>query len=115
VLVSDSSTVLNLDQLRDVTLDDADLMRECLHALVDDTARQLGPLAAAVAGQDAKECMRLAHYSKGACANLGASSAAVLLKQIEVQASSGNFAGCGASLDSLRQQVEYLRMEAAKL
>jgi HPt (histidine-containing phosphotransfer) domain-containing protein len=59
--------------------------------------------------------VRLAHYSKGACANLGANSAAALLKRIEVKAMTAEFADCRSSLVSLEREIELLRMESASL
>ena len=70
------TTTLNRDQLRDITMDDQSLMREILGVLIDDTTRQMVLLQAAIQEEDITRCMRLAHYSKGACANVGASSAA---------------------------------------
>jgi hypothetical protein len=34
--------VLDVEQLKNITMDDADLMREILDALISDTSRQLG-------------------------------------------------------------------------
>jgi len=107
----DEETVLDRAQLRDVTLDDEELMREILSALIDDTSRQIQLLGAAIREQNPQKCMRLAHYSKGACANVGACRAAALLQQIERQAASGGFDGCGESLDRLSEEVERLREE----
>lgn len=59
--------------------------------------------------------MRLAHYSKGACANVGARSAAAILKEIETNAAAGNFAECGAALLRLAQAIELVDSEAAAL
>ena len=106
---------LDRDQLRDVTLDDDELMREVLTVLIDDTSRQMQLLKAAIEGQDATRCMRLAHYSKGACANVGAAAAAEILKDIERQAASHAFSACDAALGRLAQEVELLRSEAGSL
>ena len=104
--------VLDREQLRDVTLDDEDLMREILSALIDDTSRQMQLLEAAVREADSQRCMRLAHYSKGACANVGANAAAAVLTQIELQAAGREFHLCQASLASLAAEIERLRFEA---
>ncbi|MBV8907122.1 MAG: Hpt domain-containing protein, partial [Acidobacteriia bacterium] len=76
----EQTAVLDRDQLREVTFDDEALMREIVDALIDDTRRQMLLLDAAIREQDATRCVRLAHYSKGACANVGARSAATILK-----------------------------------
>ncbi len=110
--INDSAATLDREQLREVTLDDEELMREILSALIDDTSRQIRLLASAIEEENAQKCMRLAHYSKGACANVGANSAAQLLKQIETQAAQNQFPGCSAALNALSQQMELLRAEA---
>jgi hypothetical protein len=59
--------------------------------------------------------MRLAHYSKGACANVGASSAAAILKHIETTAANRDFRECTAALARLNHEVDLLRSEAVSL
>lgn len=106
---------LDREQLRDVTMDDESLMREIVSVLIDDTSRQMKLLQAAIQDQDATRCMHLAHYSKGACANVGATAAAAILKDIERRAASHNFDECGAALGRLAREVEELRSAAAFL
>ena len=108
-------TVLDRDQLRDITLDDESLMREILTVLIDDTSRQMKLLDAAIREEDATRCVRLAHYSKGACANVGAASAAAILKDIEGQAARRDFRECGAALERLAHEVDLLRSAAVSL
>ena len=103
---------MDRDQLRDVTLNDEELMREILASLIDDTSRQMKLLEAAIHDQDATRCMHLAHYSKGACANLGANAAAALLKEIERKAAQHDFEECGAALLRLAEEVQTLRSAA---
>ena len=59
--------------------------------------------------------MRLAHYCKGACANVGANAVAAVLKRLEQQASCHSFADCAASLCNLTQELERLRVEAVEV
>lgn len=103
--------VLDREQLRGITMDDEPLMREILAALVEDTSRQVHLLAAAVREGDADHCKRLAHYSKGACANVGAERAAALLKQMERHAVNGDFAQCEVLLGRLNGELDLLRRE----
>jgi HPt (histidine-containing phosphotransfer) domain-containing protein len=114
-MVADTSVVLDRDQLRGVTLDDQELMREILQTLIDDTARQLSALEAAIRAADRQRLARLAHYSKGACANVGAIGAAAMLQNIERKAATGDFAACGASLTVLAEELQKLRREAGSL
>ena len=109
--MTDTSVSLDRDQLREITLHDESLMREILAALIDDTARQMVLLQAAIAEGNIQKCMRLAHYSKGACANVGANRAAEVLRQMERQAAGGDFQECGLSLATLTQEMERLRAE----
>ena len=96
-------------------MDDADLMREILESLISDTSRQLLALERALGESDAKETVRLAHYSKGACANVGATSTARILLEIEKKAAAGDLTACGASFQSLQREFQKLQAEAASL
>jgi HPt (histidine-containing phosphotransfer) domain-containing protein len=111
-----SQTVtLDKEQLREVAMDDPGLMRELVGALVEDTAQQVKLLEIAVHEENAEQCRRLAHYCKGACANVGAISAAELLKAIEQRALAREFAECSIALARLATEVNLLREEAATL
>jgi HPt (histidine-containing phosphotransfer) domain-containing protein len=109
------SLSLDREQLRDIALDDEELMREVLKALVDDTSRQMQLLDTAIREEDASRCMRLAHYSKGACANLGANIAASILKTIETRAAGRDFEQCRSAMAQLAKEVECLRSSAQSL
>ena len=113
--IADTSLVLDRRQLRDVSLDDDDLMRELLGTLLDDAARQIVQIERAIREHDPDRCRRLAHYIKGACANLGANAAAAVLRRMEVEAGAGAFDQCAASLMSLGSELERLRVEADAL
>ena len=109
---SDPSLVLDRRQLKDITLDDDQMMRDVLAALIDDTSRQLALLNVAIRQQDFQRCMRLAHYSKGACANVGANRAAATLKRLEQDAARHAFDECSAGLKTLIEELDHLRQEA---
>jgi HPt (histidine-containing phosphotransfer) domain-containing protein len=113
VKIIDPNLVLDRNQLREVTVDDQDLMRDILAALIEDTSRQILLLDVAITAGDATQCVRLAHYAKGACANVGANSSAVLLEKIERQASSGSVANCEEQVTRLSAELERLRTEIA--
>jgi HPt (histidine-containing phosphotransfer) domain-containing protein len=115
VHVTDQATVLDRQQLRDITLDDSELMREVLTALLDDTSKQLALLDHAIRNKDPQKTMRLAHYCKGACANVGANAVAAVLKRLEQQASCHSFADCSVSLANLMEELERLRVEAVEV
>ena len=104
--------MLDRRQLRDITLDDEGLIREVLAALLDDTSKQIALLDHAIRDRDPQKTMRLAHYCKGACANIGANAVAAVLQRLEQQAARQSFADCAASLENLTQELERLRVEA---
>src|SRR5579862_8549965 len=111
VRVLDETAVLDREQLRDVTLDDRELMQEVLACLLDDTARQLRLMDVSIRDHDPKQTMRLAHSCKGACANLGANRAAAALLRLEQQAKSESFDECAATIATLTRELERLRVE----
>lgn len=109
--VSDPTLVLNRELLREVTLEDEDLMRELLAALIEDTQRQMPLLEIAIRNTDGQQCARLAHYCKGACANVGAQAAAAVLEELERNAKSGAMEKCTRQLAALGAEVDRLRAE----
>lgn len=110
-----SEIVLDREQFRAVTLDDEALMKEILSVLIDDTSQQITLLKDAIVACDREQTRRLAHYSKGACANVGAKAAASILQRMEHLAAQGNFTECTDSLAALASQVDRLRSEAGSL
>lgn len=115
VTPADQIPVLDRDQLRDVTLEDEEMMREIVSALIEDASQQILSMEAAIRERDGRLTARLAHYSWGACANLGAKAVAATLESIERQGAAGQFGSCGASLAALCREIERLRVEAATL
>jgi HPt (histidine-containing phosphotransfer) domain-containing protein len=111
----DSTLILDQQQLRDVTFDDSELMREVITALIEDTSAQFALLDAAIRDQSTDRCKRLAHYCKGACVNVGANAAAEVLRRMEQQAGASDFEQCSASLASLGMELDRLRVAADAL
>jgi HPt (histidine-containing phosphotransfer) domain-containing protein len=107
----DTTTVLDRRQLRDITLNDEAFMEEIVTALIDDTSRQLQLMETAICEEDSQETMRLAHYSMGALAFVGANAAVEALKRMEHEAEQCDFRECGASLVSLSTAINRLRSE----
>lgn len=110
-----NETVLDRDQFRAITLEDEDLMREILGALIEDTSSQIERIKTAIESADREQTRRLAHYSKGACANVGAKAAAAILQRLEHEALEGQFEACTSSLLALAGQLELLRGEAQSI
>jgi len=86
-------------------------MRTLLAALIEDTERQIPLLEVAIAATDSEQCARLAHYCKGACSNLGATSAAARLKTLEQYAKRGDMDECARQMGLLAVELDRLRAE----
>jgi HPt (histidine-containing phosphotransfer) domain-containing protein len=109
MMANQTSLVLDWEQLREVTLEDEDLMRQLLEALIEDTEKQLPLLEVAIRGENGQQCARLAHYCKGACANIGAKAVAGVLEKMERSAHNGELDECGRQLAKLAAEVDRLR------
>jgi len=107
--------VFDIDQLRNVCMEDQELMRELASALIDDATQQIPVLQQAIEQADGSGCARLAHYVKGACANVGAVSMATLLKEMECSAKAGDFNACRTSLAHLTAELQKFASETASL
>ncbi len=104
--------VLDLSQLRNVTLNDEALMREVVGALVSDASHQIEELHRAIERDDFPACVRVAHSAHGACGNVGAASLAALFDVVEQQARQGNMDTCRSSVKNLLAELDKLRSEA---
>ena len=103
--------VLDLSQLRNVTLNDEALMREVVDALVSEVSQQIEGLSRAVQCGDMEACLKVAHNAHGACGNVGAASMAAVFCSIERQAADGNLSQCRSSVETLSVELEKLRRE----
>lgn len=107
--------VLDMNQLRNVCMEDTELMRDIVSSLIEDANAQIPALQEAVEHADGTQCARLAHYVKGACANVGAVSLAALMKGIELSAKAGDFPACRASLANLAGELQRFSSETASI
>ena len=57
----------------------------------------------------------MAHYVKGACANVGAVSMATILQNIERSAGEGDFEACRMSVRNLALELQKFSTEAAAI
>jgi len=103
--------VLDVSQLRNVTLNDETLMREVVVALVSEVSQQIEGLSRAVQQGDTQACIKVAHNAYGACGNVGAASMAAVFCSIERQAADGNLSLCRSYVETLSVELEKLRRE----
>ena len=107
--------VFDVNQLRNICMEDVDLMRELVVSLVDDASSQIPALMDAIDHGDSSRCARLAHYVKGACANVGAVALAALMKSIERDAAAGDFVACRVALGNLNTELQRFSAKTASL
>ena len=107
--ISDCSSVLDMEQLRNITMEDETLMREIVTALVQDAGNQIDKLRDAFHRGSAPEAAKLAHSARGACGNVGASSLASLFSAIETHARAGDLGGCANEIQCLSSELDKLR------
>ena len=107
--------VLDICQLRNVTLGDKALMGEVIRALLLDASQRIDELRGAVEGADAVACVRLSHSAQGACSNVGAASMAALFWSMELHARAGDFNLCKSALKDLSIELDKLRLEAGSV
>jgi hypothetical protein len=106
---------LDLEQFRNLALDDRQLMREILGALIDNTARQAGLVEASIYHREGQRILRLTRTAARACSDVGANAAAAALKAIGRNAALEQYEACRLSLEALRRELGKLREEATAL
>ena len=106
---STRNLTLDLEQFRDLTLGDRQLMREIVGALIEDTSRYVVLLESAIRSEEQQRITRLARTAARACSNVGAHAAAAALQRMERHAEAGEFDACGGALGTLRADIERLR------
>jgi HPt (histidine-containing phosphotransfer) domain-containing protein len=107
--------VLDRDELRNVTLDDRQLMGEILWALIDDASRHAGMLESTLKEANGQRSMRVARHAARACANLGANATAEAFQAVARHAGSREFDACRSSMAVVRAEIERLREEASRV
>ncbi|MEY2443499.1 MAG: two-component system, sensor histidine kinase and response regulator, partial [Ilumatobacteraceae bacterium] len=105
--------VARLELLVQLDRGGGDLLNEVLHQYLGDTAERLTALHAAMAGDDMTKVAELAHSTRGASANVGASMMATLCARIEQLANPGVAAACSALTAVVDGEFE--RVKAALL
>jgi two-component system sensor histidine kinase/response regulator len=85
---------------------DAALLAEIAAIFLDDGPRQLVRLCESVQSGDADAAYRAAHALKGAVANFCVPAVIGVVEQVERDARAGDLAGAGASLETLRREME---------
>ncbi len=93
---------INMDRMREASLDDHEFMCELIGIFLDDAPRQVESLRQAIERQDSGAVLRTAHRIKGASTNLGADSLAALCARLEQDGRSGHT----VSLDAMMERVD---------
>ena len=107
--------VLDLDELRNLTMNNANLMREILDALLADACRHAALLETAALQRDLGAASKFARSASRACANVGAYAAAEAFREGERHAARRTTHGWRPILDGVRAAIERLRVESQRV
>jgi HPt (histidine-containing phosphotransfer) domain-containing protein len=92
--------------------DDEELLVDLMRFFLEDSARLLEQLEAAVAAEDAKETRMTAHALMGLVAGCGGTRAAAAAKRLELTAEAGNLRDVPPLAESLKAEIEAVQSEA---
>jgi CheY-like chemotaxis protein/HPt (histidine-containing phosphotransfer) domain-containing protein len=101
--------VARLDLLIRLDRGGADLLTEVLNQYLEDTSTRLLSLHEALARQDMTTVSEVAHSTRGASANVGASMMAALCARVEDLARKGDVDGCAALATVVDGEFERVR------
>jgi HPt (histidine-containing phosphotransfer) domain-containing protein len=99
---------IDLDRLHQICDGDADFELELLQMLAADVTENLPVLEQAISNQSSNELKNLAHYLKGATANLGINSMSSIALHLEAAALEGNFETAQALYQAFQDQQQQL-------
>ena len=99
---------VNLDHIRETTLNDEEFIGELIDIFLDDSPNQLDALRQAVESSQVGHAAEVAHRLKGASGNMGAESLAALCRQLEE-------CGRGQELEPMRPLVEQVDQEFVRV
>ena len=99
------------EQLDQLAGGDKAFEKELLRMFVGDTEESMNQLAAAISAQELTAVREIAHYIKGASANVGAVGMSKTAAQIEMMAKAGDLRGAPRSL----RQLQTLHREVQRL
>jgi HPt (histidine-containing phosphotransfer) domain-containing protein len=101
----------DLEQLQQLAGGDKAFEKELLQMFVGDTENSLSQLASAINLEDQAAVQELAHYIKGASANVGAVGMSITAAKLEMLAKKGNLRSAPNSL----RQLQALHQEVRRL
>ena len=101
---------LNMDRMREASLNDPEFMFELIDIFLDDTPIQVGILRQAVDSQDPEAVTSAAHRVKGASSNLGAESLAALCARLEEDGRAGQADSLGSLMNGVDDEFERVKV-----
>ncbi len=103
---SSNSLEINWERLHQISDADSEFEWELLNMLAADVEEQLVALQTAIDQQDAEKLKHLAHYIKGAAANVGVNSISSIAHNMEESALDHQFTNAGQLLLALTDQQQ---------
>ena len=102
------------EQLEQLAGGDKAFEKELLQMFVGDAENSLNQLATAITTDDQLAVQELAHYIKGASANVGAVGMSKTAAQLELLAKTGNLRAAPSSLQQLQTLHQALHQEVKR-
>jgi len=93
---------VNMDRMREASLDDHEFMCELIDIFLDDAPTQVESLRVAVESRDCGAVLNAAHRIKGASSNLGADSLSALCARLEEDGRGGHT----VTLEAMMERVD---------
>jgi len=106
--------VLDRQRLRDLTDGDVEFERELLETFVASARVLLGGLRAGLMARNAVVVAKEAHSLKGVCLNVGATSMAKYVAELETSARAGVVESIEVALEQLRSEEHALWLELSR-
>lgn len=97
---------IDLNYLYDLMDGDEDLLRELVHAFLEDCPRQIHAMSTAIQEKDHERLRIAAHTFKGSVANFGANLITEKAKQIEAFGRAGKAQDASSLFDELAEEIE---------
>ncbi len=104
----EDAPVFTPEALLNATCNDKELAAQVVEVFLADIPTQLGDLASAARGTDAKTAERVAHSIKGASATVGGQQMHALALECEILGREGKLDALAAKVDDLRESFDKL-------
>ncbi len=107
--MSESSNVIDMDEIMEIMDDDKELIKECFTDFIEEYPTMLSKIKNAIDSGDASELNATAHKIKGSLKYLAANPAADVAYKLESMGKEGNLDNAENELESLTNACDTLK------